>query len=61
MKFVDCVKFANENPTACFAASDGDQPRVRGLALCFADGKGFLLSNRRHEGCISIIVEESES
>ncbi|MCX5826718.1 MAG: pyridoxamine 5'-phosphate oxidase family protein [Deltaproteobacteria bacterium] len=41
MKFVDRVKFANENPAAWVATSDGDQPRVRGLALWFADEKGF--------------------
>jgi len=41
MKFVDCVKFANENPVAWVATSDGDQPRVKGLALWFADEKGF--------------------
>jgi pyridoxamine 5'-phosphate oxidase len=41
MKFMDCVKFANENPVAWFATNDEDQPRVRALAMWFADEKGF--------------------
>lgn len=41
MEFVDCVKFANENPVAWFATGEGDQPRVRALALWFADERGF--------------------
>lgn len=41
MEFMDCVQFANENPVAWFATSDGDQPRVRALAIWFADEKGF--------------------
>jgi len=41
MKFMDCVKFANENPVVWFASNDGDQPRVRALALWFADENGF--------------------
>jgi pyridoxamine 5'-phosphate oxidase len=41
MKFTDCVALANENPVAWFATSDGDQPRVRALAIWFADENGF--------------------
>lgn len=41
MEFEDCVKFANENPLSWVATTDGDQPRVRGLGLWFADETGF--------------------
>jgi len=41
MEFDDCVKFANENPVGWVATVSGDQPRVRGLAMWFADETGF--------------------
>ncbi len=33
MEFMDCVRFANENPVAWFATDAGDQPRVRALLM----------------------------
>ncbi len=44
MDFQDCVKFANENPVCYVATADGDQPRVRPLAMCFADNTGFYFN-----------------
>lgn len=41
MDFEDCVKFANENPVAWLATTEGDQPRVRALGMWFADNTGF--------------------
>ena len=42
MEFEDCIKFANENPTAYVATVDEKgQPRVRALAMWYADGTGF--------------------
>jgi len=41
MKFSDCVTFANANPVAWLATTDGDQPRVRALGMWFADETGF--------------------
>ncbi|MCW4019226.1 MAG: pyridoxamine 5'-phosphate oxidase family protein [Candidatus Bathyarchaeota archaeon] len=42
MDFEDCVKFANENPTAYLATVDENgQPRVRALAMWYADKTGF--------------------
>ena len=41
MEFVDCVKFANENPVAWLATVDGTQPRVRGMGMWYADETGF--------------------
>ena len=41
MDFQDCIKFANENPVCYIATMDGDQPRVRGFLMCFADENGF--------------------
>ena len=35
------IKFANDNPTSYLATVDGDQPRVRGLLLWFADKTGL--------------------
>src|SRR5665648_38356 len=36
-----CVQFANQNPVSFLSSTDGDQPRVRGLLLWFADKTGF--------------------
>ena len=44
MGFQDCIKFANENPVCYLATMDGDQPRVRGLLMCFADENGFYFT-----------------
>lgn len=41
MEFADCVKFANENPVAWLATVEGDQPRVRGMGMWYADETGF--------------------
>ncbi len=41
MDFQDCVQFANECRTVYIATIDGDRPRVRPLALQFADDRGF--------------------
>jgi pyridoxamine 5'-phosphate oxidase len=42
LKFEDCVKFANENPTAYVATvDDKGQPRVRAFAMWYADETGF--------------------
>ncbi len=44
MNLQDCIKFATDNPVAFLATIDGDQPRVRALALWFAIGDGFYFS-----------------
>ena len=46
MDIQDCLKFANENP-GCYLATIGEKgwPRVRPLALWFADEKGFHFSS----------------
>jgi len=41
MNFEGCIEFANKQSVAWFATLDGDQPRVRGLAMWFADPSGF--------------------
>ena len=41
MAFKDCIKFANENPSSYLATVEGDQPRVRGFFMWFADETGF--------------------
>lgn len=41
MDLSDCTKFANENPICYLATTEGDQPRVRGFMLWFADETGF--------------------
>lgn len=41
MEFADCIKFANENPVAWLATAEGDQPRVRGMGMWYADETGF--------------------
>ncbi len=41
LQFEDCVKFANENPSSYIATTEGDQPRVRGMLMWYADKTGF--------------------
>lgn len=41
MNFEECIRFANKNPVAWVATTDGDQPRVRPLQMWFADATGF--------------------
>ena len=38
----EILKFLNEHPASFFATMEGDQPRVRGMALIRADEKGLL-------------------
>jgi pyridoxamine 5'-phosphate oxidase len=40
----DCVKFANQNPSSYIATTEGDQPRVRGMLMWYADKTGFYYS-----------------
>jgi len=44
MDFKDCIKFVTENPLCFLATSEGDQPRVRALALWFVDENGFYFA-----------------
>ncbi|MDP3065238.1 MAG: pyridoxamine 5'-phosphate oxidase family protein [Methanobacteriaceae archaeon] len=41
MEFKDCLNFANENPMAWIATTEGKQPRVRAFGMWFADETGF--------------------
>lgn len=41
MEYQDCVQFANDCGTTFIATIDGNKPRVRPLALQFADERGF--------------------
>jgi pyridoxamine 5'-phosphate oxidase len=46
MSFLDCVKFANENPTVYLSNVDEKgQPRVRALAMWYADETGFYFQS----------------
>lgn len=44
MNLQDCIQFAAEHPICFVATTDGDQPRVRALALWFANEDGFYFS-----------------
>ena len=54
MNFKDCIKFANENPTSYIATMDGDQPRVRGFWMWFADETGFYF----HTGAMKPVYSQ---
>ncbi len=41
MDLAECIRFATDNPVTFLATSDGEQPRVRALAMWFADSTGF--------------------
>lgn len=55
MNFEECVKFANENPTAYLATVDEKgHPRVRALAMWYADETGFYFQT----GTVKALVEQ---
>lgn len=54
MEIIDCIKFANENPACYLATADGDQPRVRGFLLWFADENGFYF----HTGATKSVCKQ---
>ncbi len=41
MDIDDYIKFANQNPISYIATADGDQPRVRGMLMWYADKTGL--------------------
>jgi pyridoxamine 5'-phosphate oxidase len=41
MDMQDCINFATANPVCYVATVDGDQPRVRGFLMWYADESGF--------------------
>ncbi len=50
MKFLDCIKFATDNPICFVVTTEEDQPRVRVIVLWFANENGFywgILSPRQ--------------
>ena len=44
MNIQDCIQFATDNPICFMATTDRDQPRVRALALEFANENGFYFA-----------------
>ena len=46
MDFQEYAKFANENPLCHLATVEGDQPRVRPLAMWYADKTGFYFETK---------------
>ncbi|NYB51384.1 MAG: pyridoxamine 5'-phosphate oxidase family protein [Methanobacteriaceae archaeon] len=60
MEFADCVKFANENPVAWLATVDGDQPRVRGMGMWFADETGFYFQTAAMKDLVRQLKENSK-
>lgn len=41
MNLKECIEFANKNPVCWLSTAEGDQPRVRGFLMWYADEKGF--------------------
>ncbi|MEW6423306.1 MAG: pyridoxamine 5'-phosphate oxidase family protein [Bacillota bacterium] len=41
MSLKEIIEFANQNPVCYVATAEGDQPRVRGFSMWFADETGF--------------------
>jgi len=59
MEFTDCVKFANANPVAWLATVDGDQPRVRGMGMWYADETGFYFQTATMKDLVRQLRENS--
>lgn len=54
MELKDYIQFANENPACYIATADGDQPRVRGFLMWFADETGFYF----HTGTLKNVCKQ---
>ena len=54
MEFKDCIKFANDNPMTYVATLDGNQPRVRGFMMWYANESGFYF----HTGATKSVYEQ---
>jgi uncharacterized pyridoxamine 5'-phosphate oxidase family protein len=46
MDFKDYMAFASQNPVAWVATAEGSKPRIKVLALWFADESGHIRSRR---------------
>lgn len=44
MNIKDCIEFAIENPICFLATTEGDQPRVRAMAIESADETGYTFA-----------------
>ena len=51
------LMFANENPVCHLATVDGDQPRVRGMMMWFADESGFYF----HTGSVKNLASQIQN
>jgi pyridoxamine 5'-phosphate oxidase len=59
MDFQECVEFANANRICYLATTEGDQPRVRAMGMCFADETGFYF-NTESPKALSKQLEQNE-
>ena len=53
-KLKEVLLFANQNPTCWLATNEGDQPRVRGMLMWFADETGFYF----HTGTVKRLYQQ---
>jgi pyridoxamine 5'-phosphate oxidase len=61
--FQDCVKFVNEEipqRICSFATTEGDQPHVRILGMCFADEKGFYFQTESVKALVNQLKKNNK-
>lgn len=61
--FQDCIKFTNEEvpqKICSFATTEGDQPHVRILSMCFADEKGFYFQTESLKALVSQLKKNNK-
>ena len=49
----EIIDFANQNPSTWVATCEGDQPRVRGFLMWFADESGFYFHTAKKKSIAS--------
>jgi len=49
----EIIEFANQNPSTWIATCEGDQPRVRGFLMWFADESGFYFHTAKKKSIAS--------
>ncbi len=60
MGIEEYAKFANDNPVCFFATAEGDQPRVRALAMWFANETGFYFQAQSVKALVKQLHENNK-
>lgn len=61
MSFKDCLEFINKNPACTLATIDGNQPRVRGMFVLWANQDGIYFTTAKSKKLCSELNSNSNA